>query len=93
MFNSADSSKPFRLSIGKILRSCAPDAPPVRAMNRENLNQIQGTIVAVVSTSGHFESVKAVNVVPETLTADVEALFVQWLPPHASCLHFERPYR
>ena len=98
LFNAADRSKPFRLSLRNIFRSCAPDMVPIREMNREKVNRIDGTIVAIVSTSGHFESVKAVNVVPEALHADVEALFAQWLtapcklPPLHAPLSIEIPF-
>ena len=67
-------------------------------MNREKLNRVEGVIVAVVSTAGYFESVKAIKVVPESMTADVEGLFARWLsapcklPSLKSALPIEIPF-
>jgi len=98
-FATADRTKPFRWSFRGGLRSCVPLVPPARAMNREKANRVDGTVSAVVLANGLFDSVRAVNVVPESLTADVEATFALALktqpcrlPPLASPLTVEIPF-
>jgi hypothetical protein len=96
-FAAADGAKPLRLK--SFLRGCAPLAPPVRAMIREKTDRVQGSITAVVLPSGLFDSVKASDVIPESMTADVEAMFMLALrtkpcklPPRASPLTVEIPF-
>ena len=98
-FNSADRTRPFRLNFKMISAGCTPLAPPAREMNHQKVNRVDGTISAIVLPSGLFDSVRAVNVVPESLTADVEAMFTLALitppcrlPPLASSLTVEIPF-
>ena len=96
-FAAVDGAKPFRLT--SFLRGCAPLAPPVRAMTREKTNRVEGLITAVVLPDGLFDSVKTSDVVPESMNADVEAMFVLALKtqpckllPRASPLTVEIPF-
>jgi hypothetical protein len=99
IFASADRTKPFRLSFRGSFRSCTPLSPPIRAMLREKVSDIEGVVTAVVLENGLFASVKVTRVEPELMKADVEELFSQALttqpcrlPPLASPLTVEFPF-
>ncbi|MBL8311491.1 MAG: hypothetical protein JNL19_13790 [Burkholderiales bacterium] len=96
----ADRSKPFRPRLSSFVRSCGPDAPPVRAMTREKVSRIDGVIEAVVQTSGLISDVHVGVLVPEGIKPEIEALFQQSLttapcrfPAMQTPLRIEIPFR
>jgi hypothetical protein len=68
-------------------------------MNREKTNRVEGTITAVVRADGYFDQVKAINVLPASMTGEVEAVFAQALttkpcrlPPMTTPLAVDLPF-
>nr|AGC71755.1 hypothetical protein [uncultured bacterium A1Q1_fos_504] len=99
-FAESDRSKPYRLKSSTFMRSCGPDAPPVRAMYREKTNRVDGVIEAVVQPSGLISDVYVVQLVPEGTKPEVEATFRQSLttapcrfPSMQTALRIEIPFR
>ena len=96
----ADRTKAYRPNSSTFMRSCAPDAPPVREMSREKVNRIDGVIEAVVQPSGLIGEVQVVQLVPEGIRPEILAMFKQSLttapcrfPPMQTALRIEIPFR
>ena len=56
-------------------RQCMPYAPPIRAMNREKVYEINGVVEWRVAADGHVAFIQVRGIIPESVASDVESWF------------------